>query len=179
MARAVRRVGCVCIAARLTSAPEGTPTMEDRVRATSKKASAVDCSSGDATVSGLLQAVRPGRERRRQQRRELQASLRKLDPHERVVLARRYGLRGTPETLEQIGRGLGLSRSHVRSIENSALARLASLPRRSVRLRGSWLARPIAQRGGPRRGRSRTARRRRTCNARAPGRSTDEAHGLP
>ena len=50
----------------------------------------------------------------------------KLDPRERYVLARRFGLDGEPEqTLRAIGRWLGMSREGVRLIERRALAKLA------------------------------------------------------
>lgn len=46
---------------------------------------------------------------------------------DREVLSRRYGLdQADPETLEQIGRSLGVTRERVRQIERSALKRLAA-----------------------------------------------------
>jgi RNA polymerase sigma factor (sigma-70 family) len=48
-----------------------------------------------------------------------------LDERERSILEWRYGLDGnSPQTLEQIGKRLGLSRERVRQIESSALRRL-------------------------------------------------------
>ena len=44
------------------------------------------------------------------------------------MLRRRFGLEGEPpETLEAIGRSLGLTRERVRQIETEALKRLARL----------------------------------------------------
>ncbi|XRQ08757.1 sigma-70 family RNA polymerase sigma factor [Actinomadura welshii] len=49
-----------------------------------------------------------------------------LDPRERYVLARRFGLDGEPEqSLRVIGERLGLSREGVRQIQEKALAKLA------------------------------------------------------
>jgi RNA polymerase primary sigma factor len=45
------------------------------------------------------------------------------------VIVLRYGLQGSePETLREIGRGLGVSRERVRQLETEALKRLARLP---------------------------------------------------
>jgi len=44
-------------------------------------------------------------------------------------LSLRYGLGdGEPKTLEQIGRGLAVTRERVRQIESAALERMASCP---------------------------------------------------
>ena len=57
----------------------------------------------------------------------LRDALDDLPDREREVLKRRYGLNGErdPESLEEIGRGLGLTRERVRQIESEALQRLA------------------------------------------------------
>jgi RNA polymerase primary sigma factor len=57
----------------------------------------------------------------------LRDALDQLPDREREVLKRRYGLNGErdPESLEEIGRGLGITRERVRQIEAEALARLA------------------------------------------------------
>jgi RNA polymerase primary sigma factor len=56
----------------------------------------------------------------------LRDALDQLPDREREVLKRRYGLgERDPESLEEIGRGLGITRERVRQIEAEALARLA------------------------------------------------------
>jgi len=57
----------------------------------------------------------------------LRDALDELPDREREVLKRRYGLNGErdPESLEEIGRGLGITRERVRQIESEALERLA------------------------------------------------------
>jgi RNA polymerase primary sigma factor len=58
----------------------------------------------------------------------LQSMIRKLEPRERLVVERRFGLaRRLPETLESIGRDLELSRERIRQIEKKALERLREL----------------------------------------------------
>ena len=48
-----------------------------------------------------------------------------LDPDERMVIVKRYGLNGSePHTLTGIGTTMGLTREHVRQIEKRALSRL-------------------------------------------------------
>jgi RNA polymerase primary sigma factor len=55
----------------------------------------------------------------------IHAALPELPPRERVVIEHRFGLFGASvETLQQLGRRLGLSRERVRQIETSAMARL-------------------------------------------------------
>jgi len=52
-----------------------------------------------------------------------------LGERERGVIVHRYGLYGTdPETLDEIGRRLGVSRERVRQLETKALKNLAALP---------------------------------------------------
>jgi RNA polymerase primary sigma factor len=57
----------------------------------------------------------------------LRKALGELPDREREVLKRRYGLNGDPDpqSLEQIGRHLGLTRERVRQLESQALERLA------------------------------------------------------
>ena len=51
-----------------------------------------------------------------------------LEDREREVLILRYGLGdGQPKTLEEIGRGLAVTRERVRQIESVALKRVASM----------------------------------------------------
>ena len=57
----------------------------------------------------------------------LTVALSSLEDRERKVLILRYGLGdGEPKTLEEIGRGLAVSRERVRQIESEALERVAS-----------------------------------------------------
>ena len=57
--------------------------------------------------------------------RELAGALRRLNPRMRRVLALRFGLDGeTPQTLEQVGNGLGITRERVRQLESRALREL-------------------------------------------------------
>ena len=57
--------------------------------------------------------------------RELAGALRRLNPRMRRVLALRFGLDGeNPQTLEQVGNGLGITRERVRQLEARALREL-------------------------------------------------------
>jgi RNA polymerase primary sigma factor len=57
--------------------------------------------------------------------RELAGALRLLNPRMRRVLALRFGLDGnTPQTLEEVGVGLGITRERVRQLESRALREL-------------------------------------------------------
>jgi RNA polymerase primary sigma factor len=57
--------------------------------------------------------------------RELAGALRRLTPRMRRVLALRFGLDGeSPQTLEQVGLGLGITRERVRQLESRALREL-------------------------------------------------------
>ena len=61
-------------------------------------------------------------------RADLVSVLDDLATNERTVLRRRFGLDAdAPETLEQIGRRIGLSRERVRQIEASGLRKLRAL----------------------------------------------------
>ena len=56
---------------------------------------------------------------------ELKEALTRLEPRLRDVLERRFGLAGgTPQTLEQIGKELGITRERVRQLETRALKEL-------------------------------------------------------
>jgi len=58
------------------------------------------------------------------------AALEQLKPRERMILERRYGLEGRrPETLEEIGQSLSVTRERVRQIEAAAMDRLKKGPR--------------------------------------------------
>jgi RNA polymerase primary sigma factor len=59
---------------------------------------------------------------------ELAKALKALDPRMRRVLARRFGIDGdAPQTLEEIGSDLGITRERVRQIETRALRQLRNL----------------------------------------------------
>jgi RNA polymerase primary sigma factor len=59
--------------------------------------------------------------------RELANALAQLTPRMRLVIARRFGLEGqTPQTLEQVGSELGITRERVRQLESKALRELRS-----------------------------------------------------
>jgi RNA polymerase primary sigma factor len=59
---------------------------------------------------------------------ELATALESLNPRMRLVLARRFGLDGeAPQTLEQVGETLGITRERVRQLESRALRELRSV----------------------------------------------------
>jgi RNA polymerase primary sigma factor len=55
-------------------------------------------------------------------------ALRSLPERERMILDQHYGLSGEPQTLQQIGRQLGLARERVRQLEAHALMTLSQTP---------------------------------------------------
>lgn len=57
-----------------------------------------------------------------------------LDPREKTVLIKRYGLEGEPMTLEELGTELNLSRERIRQIEEKALRKMRN-PIRSEQLK--------------------------------------------
>jgi RNA polymerase primary sigma factor len=70
----------------------------------------------DVTTSDNLRAV------------ELAAALDVLNPRMRLVLARRFGLAGeVPQTLEEVGASLGITRERVRQLESRALRELRTV----------------------------------------------------
>jgi RNA polymerase primary sigma factor len=59
---------------------------------------------------------------------ELAEALARLNPRMRLVLERRFGLDGEPpQTLEQVGGSLGITRERVRQLESRALRELRSV----------------------------------------------------
>jgi RNA polymerase primary sigma factor len=65
---------------------------------------------------------------RDQRRLVVRRALADLPDRERLVLERHYGLSGAPETLQQIGANLGLTRERVRQLEAHALSTLSRVP---------------------------------------------------
>ena len=58
----------------------------------------------------------------------LESCLEALNPRQREVICRRYGLRGyEPQTLEEVGREISLARERVRTIQLQATARLKAM----------------------------------------------------
>jgi DNA-directed RNA polymerase sigma subunit (sigma70/sigma32) len=58
----------------------------------------------------------------------VQEALERLPPREKFVLERKFGIGVEPETLDQIGRQLNLSRERIRQIKLEALAKLKKAP---------------------------------------------------
>jgi RNA polymerase primary sigma factor len=59
---------------------------------------------------------------------ELQDALTRLNPRMQHVLTKRFGLNGSkPQTLEEVGAGLGITRERVRQLESRALRELRSV----------------------------------------------------
>jgi RNA polymerase primary sigma factor len=84
---------------------------------------------GESTYSDLIEDTssdRPDAATAKMLRsRELAFALRRLTPRMRRVLALRFGLDGeSPQTLEQVGLGLGITRERVRQLESRALREL-------------------------------------------------------
>ena len=65
---------------------------------------------------------------RRRRGRAVHRALGELPNRERLILDHHYGLSGEPQTLNEIGRGLGLTRERVRQLEAHALATLSRTP---------------------------------------------------
>ena len=84
-------------------------------------------------------AARPAAEPHRavlgqQLRASLEASLEALNPRQREIICRRFGLRGhEPQTLEEVGAAVSLARERVRQIQLQALGRMRSLVESGVR----------------------------------------------
>jgi len=57
-------------------------------------------------------------------RQTVQRRLERLPERERLIVERRFGLQGEPQTLETVGRELGLTRERVHQLEAQALKQL-------------------------------------------------------
>jgi RNA polymerase sigma factor (sigma-70 family) len=69
--------------------------------------------------------TRPADEEMRQRVTDHPEALALLTPREAVIMAMRFGLHdGTPHTLDEIGRALGLTRERIRQLEKQALGKL-------------------------------------------------------
>jgi RNA polymerase primary sigma factor len=59
-------------------------------------------------------------------RGEIRRAVAMLEPRERVIVARRFGLKGEPATLDEVGEELGRTRERVRQLEQHALGAMAA-----------------------------------------------------
>jgi RNA polymerase primary sigma factor len=87
---------------------------------------------GESMVGDLIEdehSERPDEEASHKHRsRELAAALEHLDARMRHVLTQRFGLGGEPpQTLEEVGAGLGITRERVRQLETRALRELRAV----------------------------------------------------
>jgi RNA polymerase primary sigma factor len=87
---------------------------------------------GESMYADLIEDVnsdRPDEETSQKLRRkELAEALLRLNPRMQRVLALRFGLNGeSPQTLEEVGAGLGITRERVRQLESRALRELRAV----------------------------------------------------
>jgi RNA polymerase primary sigma factor len=87
---------------------------------------------GESMYADLIEDVhseRPDESTSHKLRRtELAEALRRLNPRMRRVLSLRFGLNGEPpQTLEEVGAGLGITRERVRQLESRALRELRAV----------------------------------------------------
>jgi RNA polymerase primary sigma factor len=87
---------------------------------------------GESMYADLIEDVhsdRPDEETSQKLRRkELAEALLRLNPRMQRVLALRFGLNGqVPQTLEEVGTGLGITRERVRQLESRALRELRAV----------------------------------------------------
>lgn len=92
----------------------------------------LDASLGESETESIADLIRDERAAGPDQQLEMESRLealrgllQRLEPRERLVLSRRFGLDGSDdETLEVVGAGLGVTRERVRQIQEDAVEKL-------------------------------------------------------
>jgi RNA polymerase primary sigma factor len=87
---------------------------------------------GESMVADLVEDIRSespdGATANNARTAELAAAIERLDPRQKYVVLRRFGLDGEPsETLEEVGGALGITRERVRQLETRALRELRTV----------------------------------------------------
>jgi RNA polymerase primary sigma factor len=87
---------------------------------------------GESMVADLVEDIRSespdGATANNARTAELAAAIERLDPRQKYVVLRRFGLDGEPsETLEEVGSALGITRERVRQLETRALRELRAV----------------------------------------------------
>ena len=130
----VTRLGRAPTDEEVSKAARVTVAQLDEVRRAARAVTSLDRPIADASGTTFQDLLPGGEEEDVEQevtvnlaQEALHDALDELPDREREVLKRRYGLNGErdPESLEEIGRGLGITRERVRQIESEALERLA------------------------------------------------------
>ena len=134
----VRDHGSEPTSAELASATGFTRTQLDSLRAIELTARGLEehLSADDGTTATLGQTIADPQAEQEYERvldgiemHEVRDLAAVLDERERTVLSNHYGLGRIPQTLSQIGDGLGLSAERVRQIEAAALKKLRDAAR--------------------------------------------------
>jgi RNA polymerase primary sigma factor len=139
-----RQQKLACAARTLAPALGREPSLEELAQATGLPLGhvreALDCAEasaslnqpvspdGDAELADSLPdpaAADPVEEAERSLLRQMvRCRLERLPERERLIVERRFGLQGEPQSLETVGRGLGLTRERVRQLQVQALKQL-------------------------------------------------------